>query len=296
MSFPRMRSAFWGLLLILPALTLVALLIVFPVAYNLTLGFYSKHAFIPGQTFIFLENYISLFGSDPHFWSSLRNGVIFAFGTVFFQLLLGVGAALLLDEPFPGRGLIRGTLIFPYVLPTVVGVIIWRWILNDQYGILNFWLRETGLGRGDMSWIAPNTVMASLIILSVWHWFPFVLISVTARLQTIPPDLYDAAAIDGANAWQKFLHVTLPQIRGVLAVVILLRSIWMFTKFDVVWLWAGEYGGLIEFVRTLPVYTYIVAFNYYQVGKGAAIADLMFLMLLVSVTLYVKWFAEEEQV
>src|SRR5262249_19164119 len=133
----------------------------------------------------------------------------------------------------------------------------------------------------------------SLIAVSVWQFAPFVVIGVLARLQTIPFELYEAARVDGASIWGRFRHVTLPQIRSVLIVVILLRSIWMFTKFDTVWLW-GEGAGAGREIRTLPIYTYMRTFTYYQAGYGAALAVLMFLLLMVATAVYFRLFWREE--
>ena len=120
--------------------------------------------------------------------------------------------------------------------------------------------------------------MTSLVLTSVWQFFPFVVVTYLARLQTIPPELYEAARVDGASAWRRFLHVTLPQTAAVLFVIVLLRSIWMFTKFDTVWLLAGE-SGVGRYIRTLPVYAYARSFTYLQAGMGAALAVIMFVML-----------------
>ncbi len=136
--------------------------------------------------------------------------------------------------------------------------------------------------------------MTSLVIMSVWQFTPFVVVSVLARLQTIPPELYEAARVDGARAWARFRHVTLPQLRSVLFVVILLRSIWMFTKFDTVWLW-GEGAGAGREIRTLPIYTYMRTFTYYQAGLGAALAMVMFAMLMVATLVYFRLFWREEE-
>jgi multiple sugar transport system permease protein len=146
------------------------------------------------------------------------------------------------------------------------------------------------------AWLTHGTIMWVLIVLSVWTFFPFVLVNVLARLQTIPPELYDAARVDGASAVRQFFHVTLPQLRNVLLIVLLLRGIWMFTKFDVPWL-LGFGGGAGEAIRTLPVFTYQRSFTYYQAGMGAALSNIMLALLLMAVTIYFIAFppAEEEQ-
>jgi len=144
-----------------------------------------------------------------------------------------------------------------------------------------------------MPWLGKDWIMTSLVVTSVWQFFPFVVVTYLARLQTIPPELYEAATVDGASLWQRFLHVTLPQTRNVLFVIILLRSIWMFTKFDTVWLMAGE-GAVSRYIRTLPVYAYSRSFTYLQAGMGAALAVIMFGMLLAATVVYFRLFRDEE--
>jgi len=144
-----------------------------------------------------------------------------------------------------------------------------------------------------VAWLGPDYIMASLIVTSVWQFFPFVVVTYLARLQTIPPELYEAATVDGASAWRRFVHVTLPQTASVLFVIVLLRSIWMFTKFDTVWLMAGD-GGVSRYIRTLPVYAYARSFTYLQAGMGAALAVIMFAMLLAATAVYFRTFRSEE--
>jgi multiple sugar transport system permease protein len=132
-------------------------------------------------------------------------------------------------------------------------------------------------------------------VVSVWTYFPYVLISVLARLQTIPPELYEAAKVDGAGAWSRFAHITIPQLRTVLFIIILLRGVWMFTKFDIVWLWGSQsWGAAGEELRILPVYTYHRIFNMFQAGSGAALANIMFMILLIAAFLYFKVYRREE--
>ena len=282
-----------GVLLILPTLVLLSLLILFPILYNVWLSFYAKHAFLPLQTWVFLKNYAAML-ADPQFWTSFKLSFVFTAASTAFQIVLGVAVALLLHERFFGRMLARGVVLFPYMLPTIMSVVLWKWVLNDQYGIVNYLLQAWGLIEAPVVWIGPSNMMSSLVLVSIWTYFPFVVISVRSRLQVIPLELYDAAKVDGASAIGRFFYVTLPQLKEVLFVVILLRGIWMFTKFDIVWLWAGDYGGLGENLRTLPIYTYMKTFGQYQVGLGAAMANLMFMLLMIVVTVYFRVFRREE--
>jgi multiple sugar transport system permease protein len=286
------KSAFIGWLLLAPSLLLLGGLVVFPILYNLWLSLFDKHAFLPAQAFVGFKNY-AYFASDAEFWASFRHGVVYAGATMALQLGVGVPAALLLNEAFRGRTLLRGVVLFPYMIPTIVAVMLWKWLLNDSYGLVNHLLVTAGLTTTPVAWLGPDWIMTSLVLTSVWQFFPFVVVTYLARLQTIPPELYEAARVDGASAWRRFLHVTLPQTAAVLFVIVLLRSIWMFTKFDTVWLMAGE-GGVSRYVRTLPVYAYARSFTYLQAGMGAALAVIMFAMLLAATAVYFRAFRTEE--
>ena len=286
------KSALVGWLLLAPSLVLLGGLVVFPVLYNVWLSLFDKHAFMPVQAFVGLRHY-RYFATDPEFWASFYYGSVYAGVTMVLQLGVGVPSALLLNEGFRGRNLLRGVVLFPYMIPTIVAVILWKWLLNDSYGLVNHLLMSAGMVRTPVAWLGPDYIMASLIVTSVWQFFPFVVVTYLARLQTIPPELYEAATVDGASAWRRFVHVTLPQTASVLFVIVLLRSIWMFTKFDTVWLLAGD-GGVSRYIRTLPVYAYARSFTYLQAGMGAALAVIMFAMLVAATAVYFRMFRRDE--
>jgi multiple sugar transport system permease protein len=276
----------------LPALLLLGCLTIYPVAYGIWISFFNKHSLFPRQQFVGFGNYLYLL-YDPDFWASLWNGTVYAVVTIVLQVVLGVATALVLHESFRGRNIVRGLVLFPYMIPTVVAVILWKWLLNNQFGVINYILVEIGLIDEPISWMGRSYIMISLIFISVWQFFPFVVLAVLARLQTIPEELYEAAKVDGASALRRFVHVTLPQLKSVLFVIILLRSIWMFTKFDTVWL-ITQGGGAEKYIRTLPVYAYLRTFNFYQAGMGAAIAVVMFLILVVATVVYFNVYRRDE--
>jgi multiple sugar transport system permease protein len=287
------RNALAGWLLLAPSLTLLGGLVVFPILYNAWLSLFDKHAFLPVQRFVGLQHY-AYFAHDEEFWNSFQHGLVYAGSTLVLQLAVGIPAALLLNEGFRGRTLLRGVVLFPYVIPTIVAVMLWKWLLNDSYGLINYVLLALGVAQTPVAWLGKDYIMTSLVIASVWQFFPFVVVTYLARLQTIPPELYEAATVDGAGAWRRFVHVTLPQTASVLFVIVLLRSIWMFTKFDTVWLMT-QGGGAERYVRTMPVYAYLRTFNYYEAGMGAAVAIVMFLMLVVAAATYFFLFRQEDQ-
>jgi multiple sugar transport system permease protein len=282
-----------GILLLLPAMLLLAGLTLYPVLYGVWLSLHHKHSFFPQQSWAGLENYWFLL-ADPEFSESVWRGVVYSVSTITLQIVIGVGAALALNQHFPGRSLVRGIVLFPYVIPTVVAVILWKWLLNNQFGLINYGMVMLGLTDEPINWMGRTYIMTSLILISVWQFFPFVVLAVLARLQTIPTELYEAARVDGAGPLSRFLYVTLPQLASVLFIVVLLRTIWMFTKFDTVWLMT-QGGGAEKYIRTLPVYAYLRAFHYYEAGTGAAASVVMFLLLVVFAAVYFVMFRREEQ-
>jgi multiple sugar transport system permease protein len=288
----RIPEHWWGYLLVAPAMLLVMGLILYPVIYSFWLSVHAKHAYLPIETFIGLDNFRFFLTDSEGFWRSLRLGTIYAFGTVALQLITGVGAALLLHQTFVGRGLVRACALFPYMVPMIVVVILMRWILNDGYGVLPYLVRTVGLDVG--LFLGPENIMLSLILISTWTFFPFILIGTLARLQTIDPELYAAAKVDGAGPLRRFWHITLPQIRAVLFVLVLLRFMFMFTKFDIIWLFSGG-TGIGYFTRTLPIYTYIKTFQELQVGMGAALSVIMFLILVAFAALYFQVFKRAQE-
>ncbi|HLF49120.1 MAG TPA: sugar ABC transporter permease, partial [Methylomirabilota bacterium] len=289
----RLSPALLGLLGILPALLLIGALTLYPVAYAIWLSFFDKHSFFPAERWVGLGNYVRLV-RDPEFWRSVWLGVIYASSTTALQILLGVASALILHRSFRWRTAVRALVLFPYMIPTIVAVIVWRWLFNELYGLVDYLLVAWGLVRQPIVWLGVDHIMSSLVAMSVWQFTPFVTVSVLARLQTIPLELYEAARVDGASAWARFRYVTLPQLRAVMFVVILLRGIWMFTKFDTVWLW-GEGAGAGSEIKTLPIYTYMRTFTYYQAGFGAALSVIMFVMLMAATALYFRFFWRDEE-
>ncbi|UCG94566.1 MAG: sugar ABC transporter permease [Candidatus Aerophobus sp.] len=281
----------FGILLLIPALLVVTCLMIFPVFYQFSLAFYRKHPLERVGEFVGLANFIAVFHS-PEFWNALLRGAIWTGGTVSLQLAVGIGMALLLYYPLKGTSIARGFILFPYVVPIIAAALVWRWLFNDLYGIINYFLTSTGLTKQPIIWLgSPNLALFSCITVAVWKYFPFVVIATLARLQTIPKELYEAARSDGANSFQRFIHVTLPQLREVLFVVILLLGIFMFGNLEVIWLLTR--GGPIRSSETLPVLVYNTIYGTLRQGLGAAVAigmiGIMMAGFVVYSTLYSKF-------
>lgn len=269
--------------MVIPGAVVAVVLIFVPLIGAVSLSFFELETIVSPPQFVGLDNYLELL-LDSMFWNAFLNGIVFAGAAIFLQIILGVFFAVVLNESFRGRGFLRGAVIFPYVIPTVVGVMVWRWMLDENIGIITKFVEFFGFHIG---WFSdPFWAMASVVFISVWLWTPFVTITVLAGLQTISPDLYGAAHVDGAGILQRFWHVTLPGLVPVLVVVGLLRGIWMFNKFDVIWLTTG--GGPLHSTEHLPILAYQMAFGSFDLGGGAAVSTLNLVFLIVVVLIYLR--------
>jgi multiple sugar transport system permease protein len=287
----RGRETLTGWLFVAPAIILLGLFTLYPLAHSLWLSLHERHLFDREGTWVGLGNFAALIQSSD-FWVAFWNGVIFAGATVTLQLLTGIATALLLHNHFRGRALVRGVILFPFVVPTIVAVLIWKWMLNDLYGVLNIWLMALGVVDTPVLWLAsPKLAMATVIAINVWLFFPFITIHVLARLQVIPLDVYESARVDGAGRVQRFWYITLPQLRSTILLVVLIRGIWMFNKFDSIWLLTE--GGPLDSTQTLPLLAYLKAFGQYQLGMGAAVAACIFLILAASTVWYGRLMRDE---
>lgn len=273
-----------GMLLILPAVLLLLATIVYPLGYALWLSLNSVYTPTQHASFVGLANYRDML-TGAAFWHSLWATVVWTTGTLVLQIVCGIGAALLLNERIVFRTAARSLILFPYFVSTVVAVLVWRWLFNDLYGVLNQVLLQWHVVDAPVNWLGemPNA-MISIVLVGTWKYFPFVVIAVLARLQTIPLSLYEAARMDGAGPFGRFLDVTLPQLREVLGVVVLLRIIWDFKEFDLLYLMTG--GGPVNQTRSLPLLVYQQAFGLNQMGAASATAVGMMAVMAVFMTLY----------
>ena len=267
------------------------ILIVGPALYAISLSFYEQQSLTSDPVWVGFANYARVLASGE-FWNALWNGFVYAMAAIVLQVVLGIGFALLLHQPFYGRSLLRGLAFLPYLLPTVVAVLTFKWMIDGSLGIVTIVLDTLGLPP--IYWFeTESAAMVSVILVSVWLWTPFVTTTFLAGLQTVPVQLYEAARVDGAGPVRRFFHVSLPALRPILIVIILLRGVWMFNKFDIIWLTTG--GGPLGATEHLPVLAYRQAFTLFDLGSGAAIATLSFLVLLVIVTLYFWLFPMEDK-
>ena len=286
------RYSFLGVLLIAPTVLVFCAVIVYPLVSAIYLSFFSIYTPTLEGTWLGLENYRTLL-TKGEFWLSLRTNLIWTAGTLFLQIVFGVGMALVLHQNIWFRSLARSLILFPYFISTVVAVLVWKWLFNDLYGILNYLMMSAGIIDWPVDFLGsmPNA-MISVILVGAWKYFPFVVIAVLARLQSIPNHLYESAKIDGAGPIARFFDVTLPQLREVLIVIIMLRAIWDFKEFDLIFLLTG--GGPITSTQTLPLLVYKEAFGLNQMGMASAYAVVMMLIMLVFMIIYIRQTRSEE--
>lgn len=272
-------------------LLVVGVVIGIPLVHAIQLSLYRLESFVGEPEWVGLANYARVV-SEPEFWSAFGNGAVIALASIALQVALGIAIAMVLNETFVGQGLARGIMILPYLLPTVVACLTFEWLLDGSYGYVKSLLANVGLPMVDWS-ASRGPATATIVFVSVWIWTPFVVTCVLAGLQSIPKQLYEAAKVDGAGAWQRFWHVTIPGLRPVLTVVVLLRGIWMFNKFDVVWLLTR--GGPVNSTETLPVLAYRKTFQAFDVGGGAAVATISFLILSAVILVYLRLFPLDDR-
>lgn len=284
-----------GIIFIVPFVLTAAIFMVYPIAEAIRLAFYSYNPLRPdASVYVGIANFEYIF-SDPLFWKSMWQAAVWTLLSTLFQTIFGVAIALLLHRALYGMAFFRGLLLFPYIVPTVVIALIWRWIFNPEIGVVNYALQAAGIISEPIYWLStPTMAMASTIMLNVWKYTPFVVICVLARLQTVPLELYDAAKVDGAGVIRRFFDVTLPQLREVLIVVIVFRTIWTFNKFEEIYLLTKGGPGTSTF--NLAIYSFEQSMASLKLGVGAAAGIVMMVMLLAGSVVYLRvaGFGKEE--
>jgi multiple sugar transport system permease protein len=278
------RDFFTGYLFVLPVLLFILGLIAYPTVYGIYISMTSKIIGRPEQ-FVGLDNYISLW-EDRFFRQAVATTLYYTFLSIVFKLGLGMGLALLLNQRIAARNVLTGIILLPWVAPPVVVAHIWNWMYEPTFGALNYIL-VFGLGINGVLWLAdPNLAMPSVIAATVWRGFPFFAVMLLAGLKGIPNELYEAAAVDGANILQRFRHVTLPGLQAVLLVVILLQTIFTFNDFTIIY--NMTQGGPAGITRVYSLLTYEVAFRSLQIGKGVAISLTMAPVIVVIVAILAR--------
>ena len=293
MSGSAGSSGIWPYLLLLPALIVMLSVVIVPIINAVSMSFQSYNLTKPKKIgFIGLKNYITLF-NDPLFWSSLLRTVIWVVFGVGMQFLFGFLLALILNKRFRGRGAVRAVSLIPWVTPGVLIALMWRWMYDGNYGVINDLLMRLGLIRENIAFLSkPGAAMPSVIVTIVWQGIPFFALMLLAGLQGISEDLYEAADIDGATGRQKLFYVTIPSLRNTIFVTTMLRIIWVANSVDVIFNMTE--GGPAYATQTLSVYIYKKA-SALDMGYASAMAIMLMLILLLAAVPYLRnTFREQE--
>ena len=280
----RGREQRTGWILILPALLVLLFVYGYPIARAFWLSLFTQNLGTELKpVFSGLDNYIRMAG-DGRFWQSFWITSVFTVASVLLELLLGLGIALVLNERFRGRSLVRTAAIIPWALPTALIGLAWAWIFNDQFGVVNDILLRLGLINTGINWLGnPTLAMVSVIIADVWKTTPFISILLLAGLQSISPDLYEAHSIDGATPWQNFYKITLPLLMPQILIALLFRFAQSFGVFDLISVMTG--GGPGGATEVVSLYIYSTVMRYLDFGYGSALVVVTFLLLIVAVAI-----------
>ncbi|NPV80336.1 MAG: sugar ABC transporter permease [Firmicutes bacterium] len=282
-----------GYLLVLPAGLVIGAVLIYPIVYSAYISFFEM--FIgPGTLHLIpvgFKNYIDTIRS-PQWWGAFARTAYFVLYDILVGMSLGLGIAILLNREFRLRGVARALILFPYVLPSIVRALMWKWISNSDYGFLNGLLFQLGLIDNYIPWLSdPRLAIHMLILINIWEGTPFAILMYLAALQTIPKELYEASEVDGATSFQMFTKITFPLILPTTFLLVVMKTIATFKVFDLVYALTG--GGPGESTQVISHLIYTTTFGSLQFGKGAAMSYILLFIILLLVILYSKLFGGE---
>ena len=271
-----------------PPLLFLAALVGYPFCYGILLSLQDRPVAHAG-TFIGLKNFATNL-NDPIFWKVSANTFLYTAAATLLKMVGGLALAVAMNQQFPLKNLVRALLLLPFIVPTVLSTVAWMWILDPAFSVLNWFLLAVGVPKPGPSWLGnPVLAMASIIVINTWRGLPFYGITLLAGLQTVPPELYEAATIDGASGWQRFRLVTLPLLQPIILIVTLFSVIFTFADFQLVYVLT--HGGPQNATQLFATYAFDIAMGAGQLGLGASVALAMFpalALLIVAVTIYMR--------
>lgn len=275
-------------LYVLPAIGVMLLVIAYPIYYTVYLSFFNTppNLALDDKIFVGLDNYSRVLTAES-VHEATWNTLVWTLWSTVLAFALGFGAALGLNRAFPGRGLLRGVLLVPYVISAVAASYLWRWIFHSDFGVIGAFTTATGLTSGPINFLdSRDNAMASLILVNVWKEFPFAMIMMLAGLQTVPEPLLRAARVDGANAWNRFWHITVPHVRSVMLVTVLLLLVTNLNSFTIPYIMTG--GGPAGATEIWITHIYQIAFGRIRFGLASAYSVILFAIMMAMGYFYVR--------
>ena len=285
------RAHLFPLILIAPAIAVLLSLSIYPLVYSISISLQTQTA--DGVSWG-LANFTRLL-SDNFFITALTHTFVYTLAALTIEFTLGLALALLLNNQIRGRGFFRATLLIPMMFPTVVVGVVWRLLLNPNFGAINGTLKQIGINTESLTWTAsPKLAMLSVVVVDVWQWTPFVFLVLLAGLQAIPQEPYEAALIDGSSRWQTFCHITLPLLKPAILIALLLRTMDLLRVFDQIFILTE--GGPGFATETISLYIYRTAFRFFDFGYAAAMSFVLLVLTNVISTIYIRFLQSKEAI
>jgi multiple sugar transport system permease protein len=286
----RMPDGMFAFVLVLPGLALLVAVVAYPLLTALVTAFFEQSLVVPGREFVGFQNIIDVLQGD--FFKLLGQTMVFTLGTTLAPFVIGFALALALNTRIRGAKVMRGLMLIPWLVPGVVVSFLWMWIFNANYGVANAILGLFGIEA--QAWLAqPQTAMFAVIVAKTWQSFPWIMVMLLAGLQTVPQELHEAAEMDGAGTIRRFFSITVPQLKGIIGLVLLLEFIWNFQHFDIIYVLTG--GGPAGSTQTFATAVYETAFRGFDLGHAGALGLLWLILLMALVVVYVRFSEKGEQ-
>lgn len=290
-----MRQKGYLYVFLAPALIFMGIFTAYPIIYNFIISMQDVNVMTfanPTKEFVGLRNYIQII-TNSTFLVVLKNSVIFTVGSVFFQFIIGFALAMFLAKKFPLNNFVRGFIVVGWVIPPVVVGTIWKWLLNTDFGLINYFLSQLNLITDNISWLSnPNMAMIGILIANIWLGIPFNMMLLIGGLTGLPQTVFEAAEIDGANWFQKLFYLTIPMLKQTISATLMLGVIYTFKVFALIWVMTG--GGPVNATNVLPTWSYQLSFDFFNFSQGAVVANLMFIIMLIFSIIYINYTAGKE--
>jgi multiple sugar transport system permease protein len=281
----NLKALLIGAAFLSPTLVVFSVFVIFPVVFSFFLSFHKWNMFGTGTEFVGFDNYRAIL-TNPEFWSVLRNTAFYTFGTVPLNMVVALAAAFVLNKEIIGRRILRTCFFIPVIMSPVAAAVIWRWVYEPNFGLLNYGLSLIGIPG--VNWLNdPTAAMFALIGMGVWKSFGVNMVLFAAGLQGIPEQYYEAAQIDGAGPWRQFWNITVPLLSPTTFFILVMSVIGSFQVFDTVYVLTS--GGPLGSTKVLVFYLYEYAFKYFEMGYASAVAYLLFALVFVLTLVQVKY-------